>query len=234
MSRLVIESKVKAYLVVLWTFWVAVFSFSLAYPLCYWYRAKYFIPKKYIDGRRLKFEGKLLKMYVYYSIGLALTIGMILLINFLITTYVKNLGIPSNILSRIVSSLYALTVSLFIVVHEKRIVQQGTHFEDEVDKKSGFDNHFFLMLLKTLLVSVINTSTIGLLYPISESLRYYYDYHRCYIDGYHFSYKFSLGKLYPRWFLDYLLTIVTFGFYLFAATLRIEARNQTFVHIKKD
>ena len=69
MSRLVIESKVKAYLVVLWTFWVAVFSLSLAYPLCYWYRAKYFIPKKYIDGRRLKFEGKLLKMYIYYSIG---------------------------------------------------------------------------------------------------------------------------------------------------------------------
>ena len=234
MSELRLESKGKAYLVMMWTFFASVFSLSLAYPVCYWYRARYFTPKKYIDGRRLRFDGKLSKMYIFYAVGLALTIGIILLLNFLITTYVKNLGIPSNILSRVVNALYALTVTLFIGVHEKRIVQQGTHFEDEVDKKSGFDIHFFLMLLKTLLVSVINTFTLGLLYPISESLKYYYDYHRCYIDGYHFSYKFSLGKLYPRWFLDYFLSVITFGFYMFAATLRIERRNITFIHIKKD
>ena len=90
------------------------------------------------------------------------------------------------------------------------------------------------MLVKSLVVKLINTFSFGLLYPLSESLKYYYDYHRCYIDGYHFDYKFSIKKLYPRWFLDLLLIIVTFGFYMFAATLRIEERNVTFIHIKKD
>lgn len=234
MSELRIEDRTKAYLVMLWTFWATVFSFSLAFPLCYWYRTRYFTPKKYIDGRRLRFEGKLIKMYIFYAIGLAITIGTIFLIDFLIKTYIKNSGIPSNIVSRVVNIIYTIVITFFIGVQEKRIVQQGTHFEDEVDKKSGFDMHFFLMLIKSLVVKLINTFSFGLLYPLSESLKYYYDYHRCYIDGYHFDYKFSIKKLYPRWLLDLLLIVVTFGFYMFAATLRIEERNITFIHTKKD
>ena len=121
-----------------------------------------------------------------------------------------------------------------LMLQEKRIVQQATHFEGEKEKKSGFDSHIFLLFFKVILVKIVNTISAGLLFPISESLKYFYDYNRCYIDGYHFTYKFSIKKLYPRWFLDFLLSIITFGFYLPAATLRIEERNQTFIHIKKD
>lgn len=233
MSELKIEDRKKAYLVMLWTFWASIFSFSLAYPVCYWYLSKYFIPKKYIDGRRLRFDGSLLKMYIFYSIGLSIVIGLFFLIHFLVTTYINNFNISPKVISYIINGILTLAVSFFIVVQEKRIVQQGTHFEDEVDKKSGFDTRIFLLFFKIIIVKIINAVSAGLLYPISTSLNYFYDYNRCYIDGYHFTYKFSIRKLYPRWFLDLLLSIVTFGFYLPAATLRIEERNQTFVHIKK-
>lgn len=234
MSELRIEDRKKTYLVMLWTFLASVFSFTLAYPVCYWYRCKYFIPKKYIDGRKLRFDGNLPKMYIFYIIGLSIVIGMFFLIYFLVTTYISNLNISPKVISYIVNGVVALSISLFIVIQEKRIVQQGIHFEDEEDKKSGFDIHIFLMLYKSILVKIISAFSACLLYPISESLEYFYDYNRCYIDGYHFTYKFSIRKLYPRWFLDLFLSIITFGFYLPAATLRIEERNQTFVHIKKD
>ena len=87
MSELRIEDRTKAYLVMLWTFWATVFSFSLAYPLCYWYRARYFTPKKYIDGRRLRFEGMKMRELRVESYKICVIIVKLVVILNLISKY---------------------------------------------------------------------------------------------------------------------------------------------------
>ena len=90
------------------------------------------------------------------------------------------------------------------------------------------------MVLRKILLKVLSLFTLGLLMPLQICLETYYEYHRGYISGHRFSYRLSLKKLYPRWFLDLFLSIITFGFYFFAALNRLEERNMGFVHIKED
>ena len=214
----------------LWTSWVTALSLTLLLPLCYWYQSRYIISRKVIDGKKCYFNGKLLFMYILYAIFLTVDIGIVLLIQFLY----KKSGIPlfESIPANIISSvIVAITHFLLITIQEK-YVQAHTHFVDEEMKKSGYRFNFFLLLVKNLLIKLLNTMLLGLLYPITRTILYSYNYKRGYYDEIDLTYKFSLKKLYPRWFLDWFLIIITLTFYLPAAENRLDEKCQRNAHLK--
>ena len=232
MSELRLENRRKAYLVTLSSFWLSILSVFLLYPICLWYKTKYFTNRKYIDGKKLVFEGEAIDMYLIFTIGLAIATFLSVGLRFALTSFFPN--IPVDKATEIPNSLFSLLISFFVVLQERRYIQKNIHFEGEEEKKSGFTVNIFWMVLRKILLKVLSLFTLGLLMPLQICLETYYEYHRGYISGHRFSYRLSLKKLYPRWFLDLFLSIITFGFYFFAALNRLEERNMGFVHIKED
>ena len=226
-SYLRIDNKKEAYFTLLGATAITIFSLGVLSPISFWLLHRYIVPRKFINNRRLSFNAKLWVYCLIFYIGLVLIIGCVFLIEFILQTYHLKESIPHQFINAIPS----LLVSLFINIWMNRYTQVNTHFVDVKDGKSGFKFHIWLFLGKYVLTKTLKIVSIGLLYPLSTRMSCLYDYKRCYIDGYHFKYHFSLKKMYPRWLLDLLFSVITIGFYLPIALLRRYSIDQQFVHI---
>ena len=231
-SELRIENMFQAYLVKLATVLMTIFSLSLAFPFAYYIDVKYFTKRKYIDGRRLEFSGSLWMIWTIYVIGVVLVLAIV---SFTKRLY-EDLDIDflDALWPKILSIITVGLISLLINLQEKRYVQANTHFADQKKERSGYEFHFFWMLWKLIGVKLLKVISAGLLFPISNRIECLYDYKRGYIDNVHFDYQFSFKKMYPRWILDFIFIIITFGLYAPFAFIRIENIDLSFVHIKKD
>lgn len=229
-SCLKIENKVNAYFTLLGAYLIAIFSLLLMFPISNWMISRYFIPRKFIDSRKLVYKGKLWVIFIIGYIGLSLVIGCIILIEFLL----KRFGLFESIPYQLLNAIPGVLGSFFITIHVNKYNQKSTHFVDEEDKKSNFEFHIFLFLGKYVVTKVIQTFSLWILYPVSSRLSVLYDYKRGYIDGYFFTYKFTLKKIYPGFLLDLLLLVVTFGLYFPVLMLRRMTSDQVFVHIKSE
>lgn len=231
-SGIYFESRAKAYFMRLWTSVVTIFSLTLLFPLCYWYQSRYIINRKTVEGKKCYFDGKLKIMYLLYIGFLALDIGIIFLIYFLY----KKAGIDAfeNIPANIITALTMAITHFFVATIQEIYVQKHTHFVGEQYGKSGYYFKFWMMLFKTALTKITNTMFLGLLYPITHVINYRYSYKRGYYDDIKLDYKFSLKGLYPRWFLDLLLIVITLGLYIPAASNRLDERCQKHAHLLKE
>lgn len=205
-------------------------SIGLLYPLANWLIARYFVSRKYIDGRRLKYTGKLWLCFIIIYIGLALLFVSLYFIQAGLKYYNLTNSIPHQLLNVIPGTL----VTLFIKIGINKYNQVCTHFVDEEGKESGFEIHVWLLLGKYILTKIIEVVSLWILYPLSTRLSTLYDYRRGYIDGYHFIYPFSMKQMYPRHLLDLLLAVVTFGFYFPLIVIKRMTIDQTFVHIDEE
>ena len=228
-SGIYFHSRFKAYLMRLWVSVVSIFSITLLMPICLWYQTKYLTKYKVIDGKRCYFDGKIKVMYLLYLLFLVVFTGMAFLFYFLL----KKSGIYlfTHAPSFIVTALFSMVTTFFMVTTQEIYIQKSTHFVDEVKGKSGFHFKFWKMILKIVLTKLINMISLGLLYPITVVIKADYTYKRGYYDNIDLTYHFSLKKLYPRWLLDILLTIFTLGLYFPHALNLIDVKCHKNVHL---
>ena len=230
-SGIYFKSKRKAYLMRLWTTFLIPLSLTLLFPLCYWYQSKYIIERKKIDGKECYFTGKLWVMYLLYLFFLGSFIGLLFLFDFIF--HKSGVSFFMNTPQVIITTLFGAIVHFLLVTVQDRYIQMCTHFKDEPKARSGFHMNVLLMILKIVVVKLINMVSLGLLQPIAQTMTYNYIYKRGYYDHIDLDYHFSLKKLYPRWFLDLFLAIITLGFYIPAVLNRLDRKCMTHAHIRK-
>lgn len=226
-SYLLLEDKKEAYLVYLSAILISFLSLLLLIPLGYWIVSSYFIPRKYIDNRQLKYTGILSRCFIIFYIGVILMAAWVVIYELLL----KQNGLINSIPHQLLNAVPGVIASLCISVQLNRYNQKNTHFADENDGKSGFIFYLALLVGKHILAKIISAISVGLLYPITTRISTYADYERGYIDGYRCDYEFTLKKMYPRYLLDLLLSIVTIGFYYPMLVIRRMEIDQQFVHI---
>ena len=231
-SELRIDKISKAYFIKLGTGLMAILSLTLLYPLAFYLDTKYFTKRKYIDGKQLEFRGNVWDIYVIYLIGTFTTLALLSLINRLYYDY--GMTLLASWWPRISSAITVGLIGFLITVQENKYVQQNAHFANQEQSESGYEVHVFWMIGKLTIVKILQVLSAGLLFPITMRIEYLYNYQRGYIDNTHFTYKFSLKKMYPRWFLDFFLIYISLGLYAPMAIIRIDKNCQTFVHIKKE
>lgn len=225
-SYLLIENKRNAYFIILGAFFISLFSLLLLYPISQWIFSHYFVSRKYIDGKKLIYKGKLGTLFIITYIGLACVIACVVVIELVL----KHTGLIESVPHQLLNAIPGLLGSFFIKVQINKYNQKSTHFDGKEGKGSGFKFHIFLFLGKYALTKIIEVVSIWLLYPITSRLSTLYDYRRGYIDNCYFSYNFSLKKTYPRYLVDVLLLIVTLGFYFPLLIIRRMSSDQEFVH----
>lgn len=226
-SYLLLEDKKEAYLVYLSAIIISFLSILLLIPLGYWIVSSYFIPRKYIDNRQLKYTGKLSHCFIIFYIGVAIMAVWAIVYELIL----KQNGLIDSIPHQLINTVPGVIGTLFISVQLNRYNQKNTHFVDENDGKSGFIFLLPLLIGKHILTKIISVISVGLLHPITTRIAAYTDYERGYIDGYRFKYEFSLKKMYPRYLLDLLLSILTIGFYFPMLVIHRMEIDQQFVHI---
>ena len=226
-SYLLIENKKRTYLILLGCGLMTIFTVFLLFPLASYIVSKHTITRKYIDGRQLTYTGKVGKIFLIFYVGLAALVLCVLAIEILLRSFNLLNSIPHQTLN----SIPGILAGFFIRVVLNRYNQKNTHFVDVKDGVSGFKFHIWLFLGKYVVTRLVKIISIWFLFPLSSRMSTYYDYRRGYIDGYHFTYKFSLRKMYPKYLLDLLLTVVTIFFYAPLLILNRLEIDQTFVHI---
>ena len=226
-SYLLLEDRKEAYLIYLSAILISFLSLLLLIPLAYWIISSYFIPRKYIDDRQLKYTGKISRCFIIFYIGIILMAAWVVIYELVL----KQNGLINSIPHQLLNAVPGVIGSLCISLQLNRYNQKNTHFADENDGKSGFIFYLSLLLGKHVLSKIISVFSLGLLHPITTRISAYADYERGYIDGYRFKYDFSLKQMYPRYLLDLLLSIVTIGFYYPVLVIRRMEIDQQFVHI---
>ena len=223
-----LENKRKAYFVILGTGLLSILSLGALIPLGNYLFNRYFIPRKYIDNRQLTYKGRLWVLFVIFYVVL---IGLLLCVFFL-QIILNHYNLATSGAFQTLNAIPATLGAIIIQAQTNKYNQKSTHFIDEKGKKSGFHFKLFYFLGKYVLTKIINYASLALLYPLSTRLSVFYDYKRGYIDGYYFTYHFSMRKTYPRYLLDLLLCIITLGLYIPMLLIRRYTSDQEFVHIK--
>ena len=226
-SRLLLEDGKAAYLLYLTATLLSVFTLSLLYPFARWGISSYFVPRKYIDGRQLKYTGKLWACFLIYYAGLASVLVCVIIIE----TILRSTNLLNSIPHQSLNAIPGLLGTLFVSVMLNRYDQKNTHFADVDHGNSGFKFHLSLWLGKHVLTKIIAVMSVALLYPVTSRMSAFYDYKRGYIDDRRFQYKFSFKKMYPRYLLDLFLTAITVGLYFPKMMIRRMESDQQYVHI---
>ncbi len=191
-------------------------SASVLYPLSVFLYERYMCGNSYIEGRQLKFVGKLTKVYFIYLTGMFFTAACLFVFNFIINRIAKNFD--SKIIEWGTNAFIAGINTLFITARVRKWKKANTVYQDSDNLENSYlEGNFIKIAAITALSAVLGAVTFGLGLPWIQKLRaqYFVNHTTVCKEKLHFVGKtVDLYKKLPLWILLLLLTLGGFLLYI--------------------
>lgn len=209
----------------------SVLSASLLYPLAFYLLEKRKINYSYVDGKKLRFDGKLSEAYIIYITGFVIAAVCLALVNLIIEVLPFNL--PSKLLNLLVSGATALVNFLFLTGRIRRWKIKNTHYDDSVGGVSRLKRNLIKCGLVNIGTSLLGLITAGLSYPFSYKLKQSYYIDMTVTDGDDVCLKGKTSSLCAIWYPGLLLCVITLGLYLPVLNYSIYRWTAENTHVKQ-
>lgn len=186
---------------------------SLLYPLTVFLYEKWLCDNSFIEGRKLKFIGKLYRAYLIYIVGVVLASLSIFLLNYFIAK------IPSffqiDIIKWGANAFLGATNTLFITSKMRKWKKTNTIFDGSEDTKhSKLERNLINCVLVNAVASIAGTVSLGLFVPMAQKIKAQYFVNLTYICGERLTFAGKALDLYKKLPIWIIFIILTFGLYI--------------------
>lgn len=186
---------------------------SLLYPLTVFLYEKWLSDNSYIEGRRLKFVGKLPRVYLIYIVGVLLASLSIFLLNYFIAILPNFFKI--DIIKWGANAFLGGTNTLFITSKIRKWKKSSTIYEGSEDfTHSKLDRNLFKCVIVNGIATIASTISLGLFLPLSQKIKAQYFINLTTICGEKLFFAGKAINLYKRLPLWILFIVLTFGLFI--------------------
>ncbi len=189
-------------------------SLTIATPFLIYWEYKKEADSTIIDGKQLKFVGKLKEIILVYYIWLLIT-GVIVTIYLFILDYIYGLilyKLPPFIFSLLSSSLVTLMNSAFLKSRVRKWKYSSTIIKN-AESNSSYKGNMLLVVIYSALRKVLAFISVGLFYPLMKQLNFRYECQGVIISSYSLKADKEDWILLKKWMTAMGLTLITFGIY---------------------
>ncbi len=185
-------------------------SVSLLYPVAFFNFERWKTDNSFIDGKKLKFTGRLLDAYLIYISGLICTAGCLFLINLVLYFIPYDLNFLNGALSSVATAINAF----FITNRLRRWKKENVHYDGFLPGDSFMQTNLLKCVMMNIGSYLIGIFTLGFGYPLIFKRKEAYYTDLSVVDGNDIELRGSTSKLYGKWLLGIFLCIVTLGFFI--------------------
>lgn len=195
------------------SFIVSLLSLSLLSPLIFYYRYKKEAEATIINGKQLKFIGKIYEAYIRYILWVTITAIIIVSYQYISTLIIENLHqpLPSPIYYLVTSTVITFLSGVFIKSSFRRWKYKSTIIDNE---KSFYKGSMLWVIISSTLRKILNIISIGLFYPLIKEISYQYEIRGVVISSRKLLSRNISKELYKTWFKNLLWLILSLGIYL--------------------
>jgi len=207
-------------------------SASVLYPLSVYLYERYLCQNSYIEGRQLKFVGRLAKVYIIYLSGMVFAALSLFVFNYIINRI--SWPFESKIIEWGTNAFVAGMNTLFITARVRKWKKANTIYQGSLDHKNSYlDRNFFQLVLISAFSAVFGVLSFGLALPYIKKLKAQYFINLTTIckEKLYFTGKaVDLYKKLPIWII---LLIITIGGYMLYVNYYLEVWTAKNTIVKK-
>lgn len=200
-------------LIELLSFIVSVVSLTLLRPLILFYQYKIEAESTYIEGKQLKFKGKLIELYIIYFVWLVITIIIVDIYQYVSVLLLKEIKFDLSypIYYLITTSMITFLSATFIKGAFRRWKYRSTY---HINEKLYYKGHIIWLIITTFIRKILNILSVGIFYPLIKDINFRYEVNRIQIGNRKLEYQSCYKKINKLWFKNILKIIFTLGIYI--------------------
>lgn len=191
-------------------------SGSLLYPLAVFLYERWLCNNSYIEGFKLKFVGKLFKVYLIYIVGLLFAAITALMLNYFIIKAPQLFQL--DLIKWGANALLGGVNTIFITVRVRKWKKANTVYEGSKNcSSSRLQTNFIKSVMVSAFTALTNVITLGLFIPLAKKIKTQYFVNATYICGERLFFEGKATSLYkklPLWVLFSVLTLGVFILYI--------------------
>lgn len=207
-------------------------SASLLYPLSVFLYERYLCQNSYIEGRQLKFVGKLVKVYVIYLSGMVFAAVSIFAINYLIS-HIPWL-VENKIIEWATNAVIAGMNTVFITARVRKWKKANTVYQGSDDYENSYlDSNFVKLAIISAISAILGALSFGLALPYIKKLKAQYFVNQTTVCKEKLFFTGKAVELYKKLPLWILLIVITIGGYILYINYYLEVWTAKNTIIKK-